>query len=102
MAQQPIIRRTEKLHTLTGLLKQRRAVYISAFFYSGKSVLLDQLCASWSGDVLRFNSERDDWADFKARLAEAGEALIVIDSVDHPSAAMSEDLAELLPALPCE
>ena len=100
MAQQPIIRRTEKLHTLTGLLKQRRAVYVSAFFYSGKSVLLDQLCASWSGDVLRFNSERDDWADFKARLAEAGEALIVIDSVDHPSAAMSEDLAELLPALP--
>ena len=45
MAQPPIIRRTEKLRTLTALLQERGTVYLSAFFYSGKTVLLDQLCA---------------------------------------------------------
>ncbi len=100
MAQMPIIRRTEKLRALTDLLRQRRAVYISAFFYSGKTVLLDQLCDGWSGEVLRFNSERDDWTGFRARLDGAGEALIVIDSVDRPSGAMAEELGALLESLP--
>ena len=100
MAQPPIIRRTEKLHALTGLLKQRQAVYIACFFYSGKTVLLDQLCASWGGDVLRFNPERDDWDQFKAGLAGPGEGLIVIDGVDRFSGPMLEDLAALLAALP--
>lgn len=100
MAQPPIIRRTEKLHALTGLLKQRQAVYIACFFYSGKTVLLDQLSAAWGGDVLRFNPERDDWDQFKARLAGTGAGLIVIDGVDRFFDAMLEDLAALLAELP--
>ncbi len=99
MAQPPIIRRTEKLRRLTALLKERRAVYLSAFFYSGKTVLLDQLCDAWTGPVLRFHSETDDWAAFRAGVSEAGDGLIVIDSVDHPSGAMSEELAVLLAGL---
>lgn len=99
MAQPPIIRRTEKLRRLTALLKERRAAYLSAFFYSGKSVLLDQLCDVWIGPVLRYRSETDDWAAFRARVSEAEEGLIVIDSVDRPSAAMSEELATLLSGL---
>lgn len=96
MAQLPIIRRTEKLRALSALLKERRMVYLSAFFYSGKTVLLDQLCECWNGQVLRFNSKRDDWVAFSARAAKAGEALLVIDSVDDPPHAMAEGLAALL------
>ena len=61
MAQLPIVRRTEKLRDITALLKSRKIVYLSAFFYSGKTVLMDQLCDSWDGKVLRFDSSRDDW-----------------------------------------
>ena len=100
MAQPPIIRRTEKLRTLTALLQERRTVFLSAFFYSGKSILLDQLCDSWSGEVLRFNSGKDDWAAFRARVEAGGEALIVIDSIDNPSGAMADELAPLLVGLP--
>ena len=100
MAQPPIIRRTGKLRGLTELLRERRIVYISSFFYSGKTVLLDQLCASWNGSVVRYRPEADDWADFMARLGGAGEALAVIDDVDHLSGALAEELAALLAALP--
>ena len=78
MAQLPIIRRTEKLREITALLKNRKIVYLSAFFYSGKTILIDQLCEHWerqslfdgaasrnrTGKVLRFDSLRDDWGDF--------------------------------------
>ena len=64
MAQLPIVRRTEKLREITALLKGRKIVYLSAFFYSGKTVLMDQLCDSWDGKVLRFDSQRDDWSAF--------------------------------------
>ena len=99
MAQPPIIRRTEKLREVTALLKDRRIVYLSAFFCSGKTVLLDQLCDAWEGNVLRFNSVGGDWEAFRNRVSEEKEALIVIDSIDSPSAAMEAELAGLLAGL---
>lgn len=100
MAKPPIIRRTEKLRRLTALLKERRVVYLSAFFYSGKTMLIDQLCDAWNGEIVRYDSGRDDWADFRARAEAAGRALLVVDSVDHPAGAMAEELAALLASLP--
>ena len=100
MAQPPIIRRTEKLRTLTALLKENRVVYVSSFFYSGKTLLLEQLCEVWDGALVCYRSGRDDWADFRTRAAAAGESLIVIDSIDNPSDAMSDELAALLTGLP--
>lgn len=99
MAQLPIIRRTEKLRELIALIKDRRIVYISAFFYSGKTTLLEQLCDTWDGKVLFYHSNRDDWADFAARATMEQNALLVIDSVDNPSSAMTEELASLLAGL---
>jgi 1,4-dihydroxy-2-naphthoate octaprenyltransferase len=66
MAHLPMIRRTEKLRVLRELLNERKIVFLSAFFYSGKTVLLDQLCESWSGETLRYRSAVDDWADFRS------------------------------------
>lgn len=99
MAHLPMIRRTEKLRVLRELLNERKIVFLSAFFYSGKTVLLDQLCESWSGETLRYRSAVDDWADFRSRIREKKDALIVIDSIDSPSGNMSAELAPLLSGL---
>ena len=99
MAQLPIVRRTEKLREITALLKGRKIVYLSAFFYSGKTVLMDQLCDSWDGKVLRFDSHRDDWTAFYRLVQREKEELIVIDSVDNPSNAMEAEIASMLAAL---
>ena len=99
MANQPMIRRTGKLQALKALLKERRGVYLSAFFYSGKTVLLNQLCQAWEGDVLCFHSAQDDWRQFCLRVREHEQALIVIDSIDRPSEAMASELASLLAEL---
>ena len=100
MARLPIIRRTEKLRELIGSLKEGKIVYISAFFYSGKTILLDQLCEVWDGPVRRFRSKTDDWTAFRESLAREKNLLLVIDSIDNPSERMLEDLPELLAGLP--
>ncbi len=99
MGQLPIVRRTEKLREITALLKSRKAVYLSAFFYSGKTILMDQLCASWEGKILRFDSLRDDWDAFYRLALQEKHALIVIDSVDNPSGAMESEMAAMLAGL---
>lgn len=99
MAQLPIIRRTEKLRELIALIKSRRIVFVSAFFYSGKTTLLEQLCGAWDGNVLFYHSDRDDWVDYKARVTMERNALLVIDSVDNPTNAMAGELASLLAGL---
>ena len=99
MAQLPIIRRTEKLREITALLKSRKIVYLSAFFYSGKTVLMDQLCESWNGKVLRFHSQHDDWDAFRRLAVQEEHALIAIDSIDNPSYAMATEIAEMLAGL---
>ncbi len=99
MAYPPIIRRTEKIRELTALLKKRRIVYISAFFYSGKTILLSQLTEAWNGPVLKFNARQDDWAAFRDRAREEKTALLVMDSFDHADHAMSSEIASLLAGL---
>lgn len=98
MAQPPIIRRTEKLRALSALLRERQIVYLSSFFYSGKTVLLGQLCESWSGNILRFDPD-GDWAAFRAGVAGAGEALLVVDGIDRLSGVAMDELAALLAGL---
>ncbi len=99
MARLPIIRRTEKLREITTLLRSRKAVYLSAFLYSGKTILMDQLCESWNGKVLRFHSPQDDWKTFYHLVMQEKRALIVIDSMDNPSPAMEEEIPTLLAGL---
>ena len=96
MAQPPIIRRTEKIREAASLLKERRIVYISAFFYSGKTVLLSQLCDAWDGPILWFRPEEEEWTCFRQRAAEAKGSLLVIDSIDHPAPEMEGRLTSLL------
>ena len=96
MAQLPIVRRTEKLREMTALLKNRKIVYLSAFFYSGKTILMDQLCRSWDGKVLRFDSLRDDWDAFYRLVLKEKHALIAIDSIDNPSCAMASEVTAML------
>ena len=99
MAQLPIVRRTEKLRELTALLKSRKTVYLSAFFYSGKTMLLDQLCESWGGKTLRFDSSRDGWDDFYRQVSREKNALVVIDGVDQLSCAMAAEIASMAASL---
>ncbi|MBR1709866.1 MAG: hypothetical protein IJ719_13720 [Clostridia bacterium] len=99
MIQLPIIRRTEKLREVTALLKKRKVVYISSFFYSGKTVLMDQLCETWSGKILRFHSGQDDWKALCMNVSETSPSLIVIDSIDHLSSADAEELRMLMAGL---
>ena len=96
MAQLPIVRRTEKIREMTALLKSGKTVFLSAFFYSGKTVLLNQLCEAWDGKVLRFHSLSDDWNAFSQRVKQEKDALLVIDSVDNPSDAMTAEITAML------
>lgn len=99
MAQPPIIRRTEKLRELTSLINDRRIVFVSAFFYSGKTVLLEQLCHAWNGHVLRFAPDADDWTEFMTRAASIRNVLLVIDGIESFTSAMMEELSALLSGL---
>ena len=100
VARLPIIHRTEKVRELIGNIKEGGIVYVSSFFYSGKTILLDQLCEIWDGPILRFNSRKDDWTAFKESIAEAKDFLLVIDNVDNLSESISEELSEMLSSLP--
>ena len=52
MGRAHVIGRTEKVKQLRDLLKETQIVYISSFFYSGKTMLLNQLAQSQNGPVL--------------------------------------------------
>ena len=101
MKQAHIIRRTKKLRQLRELLHSRQAIYLSSFFYSGKTVLLDQLAEALEEPVARFDAERDDWAAFEARALGMREGVLLIDSLHRPLPGATEAaLAGLLGALP--
>ena len=75
MANNYIIGRTERVRELKALLQQKQAVYLSAFFYAGKTVLLDQLAKALEGTVLRFDMGRDDWNQFQSLLPRNGQSI---------------------------
>ena len=81
MANNYIIGRTERVRELKALLQQKRAVYLSAFFYAGKTVLLDQLAKALEGTVLRFDMGRDDWTAFQNQVQRTPDCTLLIDSL---------------------
>lgn len=83
MAQDYIIRRTEKLRALKALLEEKHILYISAFFYSGKTVLLDQLEKRLDAPALRFDCGQDDWDAFAEQAAARPDAVLLIDGVER-------------------
>lgn len=92
-----IIQRTEKVRQLKSLLEETRVVYISSFFYSGKTVLLGQLADSLRGQVLRFDAEKDAWDAFVGRAAALTSGTLLIDGLHR----LPEEAADPLTALLC-
>ena len=96
LAQSHIIGRTERVKALKRLLQENRILYLSSFFWSGKTVLLDQLARRLPGKALRFNVGDDDWAAFAASVEAAGDCVLLIDSLQRADHVTEEALAALL------
>ena len=96
MARNTIIGRTERIRELKALLKEKRAVYLSAFFYAGKTELLNQLAKSLEGTVLRFDMGRDDWNVFLKQARETPNCILLIDSLHRLDDATALSLAALI------
>ena len=102
MAQAHLIGRPEKVKHLRELLSDHQIVYLSSFFYSGKTVLLDQLADSLTGPVLRFCAGGDDWSAFTARASQNPNAVLLIDDLQQfPNLDTEEALTAFLENLPC-
>ena len=95
-----LIGRTEKVRQLRETLLAKRIVYLSAFFYGGKTMLMDQLAARWTGSVVRLDAGE---GIFDLPQAPDTPCLLLIDDLqllrNGPNA---ERLADLLLALPKE
>ena len=96
-----IIRRTEKIRLLREMLRERGIVYLSSFFYSGKTVLLDQFAEGLSGPVLRFDCGRsEDFGAFLQRARESSPCVLLVDDLHLLSGADAEALSAFLYHLP--
>ncbi|MBQ8108581.1 MAG: hypothetical protein IJ124_00265 [Clostridia bacterium] len=101
MAQAHIIRRSGRIQKLKAMLAEYRIVYISCFFYSGKTVLLNQLADSLRRPVLRFDAERDAWAAFARAVGDTPGCALLIDGLNRAGDdEAGEAMAELLMNLP--
>ena len=101
MAQAHLIGRSEKVKHLRELLSEHQIVYLSSFFYSGKTVLLDQLADSLTGPVLRFSAGIDDWSTFAdAALLNPKAVLLIDDLHQFPDGETDEVLTAFLEKLP--
>ena len=71
-----IIFRSKKIHEIEETLKTDRILYISAFYGSGKTVLLDQTAKAaadeWGKTVIRFDAVSDKWEDFAGNIRNTG------------------------------
>ena len=85
MGRAHVIGRTEKVKQLRDLLKETQIVYISSFFYSGKTMLLNQLAQSQNGPVLFFSAGQDDWPAFVRAAKEHPDALLIVDDLQYLS-----------------
>ena len=83
MGRAHVIGRTEKVKQLRDLLKETQIVYISSFFYSGKTMLLNQLAQSQNGPVLFFSAGQDDWPAFVRAAKEHPDALLIVDDLQY-------------------
>ena len=83
MVQAHLVGRPEKVKHLRELLNDHQIVYLSSFFYSGKTVLLDQLADSMTGPVLRFCAGKDDWSAFTAEASRNPNAVLLIDDLQQ-------------------
>ena len=81
MARDYIIGRTERVRELKALLRHKRVVYLPAFFYAGKTILLDQLAKALEGTVLRFDMGLDDWNEFHKQVQQTPNCTLLIDSL---------------------
>ena len=103
-----IIVRAEKIHEIEEALKTNHILYISSFYGSGKTVLLNQTEAAardeWGKSVVRFDAEKDDWDAFAKMLTEARyeseNRLILIDSLHLMGSDGLTKLAAFLGKLP--
>ena len=89
MAREHIIGRTGRVRELKSLLREKQVLYLSSFFCTGKTVLLNQLAQALDGPVLRFDMGADGWQTFVGRVKETPECTLLIDSLhlmDDPTA----------------
>ena len=95
-----MIGRTEKVRQLRETLLEKRIVYLSAFFYGGKTMLMDQLAARWTGSVVRLDAGE---GGFDLPQAPDAPCLLLIDDLQSlRNGPNAERLADLLLALPEE
>ncbi len=83
MVKSQFIGRTEKVNKLRKILKEEQAVYLTSCFYSGKTVLMDQLAEGLPDPVLRFVPGRDDPQAFARRALEQPKAVLMIDDIQR-------------------
>lgn len=96
MARDYIIGRTERVRELKALLRHKRAVYLPAFFYAGKTILLDQLAKALEGTVLRFDMGLDDWDEFHKQVQQTPNCTLLIDSLHRLDDATAQALSALI------
>lgn len=99
MAQEYIIGRTERVRELKTLLQEKHALYLSAFFCSGKTLLLDQLAKALDGVMLCFEVGRDNWTEFLNEVQKTPCCTLLIDSLHLLDNGTAQSLAALIATL---
>ncbi len=103
-----IILRAEKIREIGEALKTGNILYISAFYGSGKTVLLDQTAAAaveeWGKTVIRFDAASGKWEAFAEKLARTDydkeNTLFMFDSLHSADSDTLGKLSEFLRKLP--
>lgn len=98
---QHIIIRTEKIRSLKEQLKERKVLFLSSFFYSGKTILLKQLAQNLDGKVLTFDAAVDNWDTFAAAAYEMTQGTLLLDNLHRlQDSRTGEKIAAMMAGLP--
>ena len=100
MAQTHMVRRSEKVKRLLALLAEKQIVYLSCFFFGGKTVLINQTAEKAGSTALRFSAGKEDWRAFEQRARRHPDALLLIDDLHQLPDENAESLSAFLDALP--
>ena len=95
-----IIGRTERVERLKKAIRDKQIAYLTAFFSSGKSVLLAQLYSALPEDTLRFDGAKDDWSAFEAAARTRPEATVLIDTLERLPESDQDRLKTFLNEMP--